>query len=667
LNKKIEVLKGKKDRNYLLAFEKDGLIKNGKLTNLGEELLKIWENKKFKDYYWQLELLKNLVNSIYFIPIEKKEEKEFKGFVYDLSTETKNFVANGIIVHNTTLLDKIRKTAIADKEYGRITQHIGATEVPAHVIKKNAGDLLKIFKVDLKIPGILFIDTPGHEAFSNLRKRGGSIADFAIVVVDVNELMKPQTKEAIEILKQTKTPFIIALNKIDTIQGWKSHERLFDSLNPEKQDPKALEYLETQLYKLVEQLYELGFESERFDRVEDFTRQVAIVPVSAKTGEGLPELLVLIIGLVQKYLGKRIEINENQPAKGVILEIKEVKGLGKTLDVIIYDGTLKKNDEILFLTKDGKVKKTKIRALLKIKPLQEIRDEKAKFQPVNEVVAASGVKISAPDLEDALPGSPLVSAKLENAEEFVKQEAKLNFELDKEGIIVKADTLGVLEALVNMLKNKEIPIKKADIGKVTLNDLREAEVNEKDEYKIIAAFNVEVPEEIIERKPEKVYIIKENIIYSLVDKVEEKIKEIKKEKEKELLQKLTPPGKFKILEGFVFRVSNPAIVGIEVLAGKIRPNIPIMRKDGKVVGTLKGIQKNKENVSLAEKGEQVAVAIDGVMIGRQLKEGDIIYTAVNEEEFRIYKKLKEYLTKDEIEVLKEIAEIKRKENPMWGV
>jgi translation initiation factor 5B len=567
----------------------------------------------------------------------------------------------------TTLLDKIRKTAIADKEYGKITQHIGATEVPAHVIKKNAGDLLKFFKVDLKIPGILFIDTPGHEAFSNLRKRGGSIADFAIVVVDVNELMKPQTKEAIEILRQAKTPFIIALNKIDTIQGWKSYDRLFDSLNPEKQDPRALEYLETQLYKLVEQLYELGFESERFDRVEDFTRQIAIVPISAKTGEGIPELLVLIIGLVQKYLGERIKIDENQPAKGVILEVKEVKGLGKTLDVIIYDGTLKKNDEILFLTKNGQIKKTKIRALLKIKPLHEIRDEKAKFQPVNEVTAASGVKISAPDLDDALPGSPVVSARLENAEDFIKQEVKLDFDFDKEGIIVKADTLGVLEALINMFKKEKVPVKKADIGKVTLNDVREAEVNPKDEYKIIAVFNVEVPEEVKLKKPEKVHIIEDKIIYSLIEKVKNKIEEIKKEKEKELLQKMTPPAKFKILEGYVFRQSNPAIVGIEVLAGKLRPNIPIMRKDGRVVGTLKGIQKNKENVSLAEKGEQVAAAIDGIMIGRQLKEGDVVYTAITEEEFRTYKKLKEYLTQDEIEVLKEIAEIKRKENPLWGV
>ena len=564
----------------------------------------------------------------------------------------------------TSLLDKIRKTAIAEKEAGRITQHIGATEVPSHVIKKNAGDLLNIFKVDLKIPGVLFIDTPGHEAFSNLRKRGGSIADFAILVIDVNELIKPQTKEAIEILKNSKTPFIIALNKIDLIPGWKSFGRLFESLNPEKQDYKALEYLEGQTYKLIDELYKLGFNAERFDRVEDFTRQLAIVPISAITGEGIPELLVLIIGLVQKYLGKRIEIDENLPAKGVILEVKEVKGLGKTLDVIIYDGTLKQNEEIMFLTKNGYVKKTKIRALLKLKPLSEIRDEKAKFQHVKEVVAASGVKIAAPDLEGAIAGSPVVSARLENAEEFLKQEIELDFEFDKEGIIVKADTLGVLEALINMFKNKGIPVKRADIGDVTRKDVVDVKSNSLEEHRIIAAFNVKVPEEV---KEEGVKIIRDSVIYSLIDKVEEEIQNIIKEKEKKILETLTPPGKFKILKGYVFRQSNPAIVGVEVLAGKIRSNSPIMRNDGKQIGRLKGIQKNKENVSLAKKGDQVAVSIEGVMIGRQLKEEDVVYTAINEEEFKQYKKLKRYLSKDEIEVLKEIAEIKRKENPMWGV
>ncbi len=564
----------------------------------------------------------------------------------------------------TTLLDKIRRTAIAEKEAGRITQHIGATEVPSYIIKKNAEDLLNFFKINLKIPGVLFIDTPGHEAFSNLRKRGGSIADFAILVVDVNELIKPQTKEAIEILKNSKTPFIIALNKIDLIPGWKNFGRLFDSLNPERQDYKALEYLENQTYKLIDELFQLGFNAERFDRVEDFTKQIAIVPISAVTGEGIPELIVLIIGLVQKYLGKKIEIDENQPAKGVILEVKEVKGLGKTIDVIIYDGTLKKDDEIIFLTKEGNIKKTKIRALLKLKPLSEIRDEKAKFQHVNEVVAASGVKIAAPDLEGVIAGSPVVSSKLQNAEEFLRQEVKLNFEFDKEGIIVKADTLGVLEALINMFKNKKIPIKSADIGDVTKKDVVNVKSNSLEEHRIIAAFNVKVPDEI---KEEGVKIIKDSVIYSLIDKVEQEIQNIIKEKEKKILETLTSPGKFKILKGYVFRQSNPAIVGIEVLAGKIKSNSPIMRKDGKQVGRLKGIQKNKENVSLAEKGEQVAVSIEGVMIGRQLKEEDIVYTAITEEEFKQYKKLKRYLTKDEIEVLKEIAEIMRKENPMWGV
>ena len=565
----------------------------------------------------------------------------------------------------TTLLDKIRKTAIAEKEYGKITQHIGATEVPSYVIKKNAQDLLDFFKINLKIPGILFIDTPGHEAFSNLRKRGGSIADFAILVVDVNELIKPQTKEAIEILKNTKTPFVVALNKIDLIPNWKTFNRLSDSLDYEKQDPRALEYLEGQTYKLVEELHKFGFNSERFDRVEDFTKQIAIIPISAITGEGIPELIVLIIGLVQKYLEKRIEIEENQPAKGIILEVKEVKGLGKTIDVIIYEGVLKQNEEIMFLTKDGQIKKTKIRALLKLKPLSEIRDEKAKFQNVKEVIAASGVKIAAPDLDEAIPGSPVISANLENPEEFLKREVSLDFEFSKEGIVVKADTLGVLEALINMFKNRNIPVKRGEIGKITRKDIIEAKSNSLDEYKIVAAFNVDLDENLKEEKG--VFIIKDKIIYSLIDKVEEKINEIIKEKERKLLDKITPPGKFVILKDYVFRQSNPAIVGIEVLKGKIRSNIPIMRKDGKLIGRIKGIQKNKENVSFAEKGEQVAVAIEGVMIGRQLDEEDEVYTYITEEEYKQYKKLIRYLTQDEKEVLKEIAEINRKQNPLWGV
>jgi len=126
----------------------------------------------------------------------------------------------------TTLLDKIRKTAIAAKEAGGITQAIGTTEIPTNVIKTLCGKLLERFKIKLIISGLLFIDTPGHEAFTTLRKRGGSIADLAILVIDINEGIMPQTIESLEILKVSRIPFIIALNKIDRIKGWTSAKEI---------------------------------------------------------------------------------------------------------------------------------------------------------------------------------------------------------------------------------------------------------------------------------------------------------------------------------------------------------------------------------------------------------------------------------------------------------
>ena len=305
----------------------------------------------------------------------------------------------------TTLLDRIRKTNVAGKEAGGITQHIGATEVPIEVVKEIAGPLLSLWKGEIKLPGLLFIDTPGHEAFTSLRARGGSLADLAILIIDVNEGFQPQTLESIEILKKYKTPFIVAANKIDRIKGWKVKENEAFLLNFKKQDQRAQQELETKLWEVIGKFYELGFQANRFDRVQDFTKELAIVPISAKYGIGVAELLVLIAGLSQKYLEQKLKIEVEGPARGTILEVREELGLGTTIDVIIYDGTLKKDDTIVVGGKDRAIV-TKIRALLKPKPLDEIRDPRFRFDHVEEVAAASGIKIAAPDLDGALAGSP---------------------------------------------------------------------------------------------------------------------------------------------------------------------------------------------------------------------------------------------------------------------
>ena len=569
----------------------------------------------------------------------------------------------------SSILDKIRGTAIVKSEAGAITQAIGASIIPIDTIRKICGPLLDKLKMNFSLPGLLFIDTPGHAAFTSLRKRGGNLADIAILVVDINEGFKPQTIEAIEILKSYKTPFIVAANKVDLVAGWKTKEgTLIQDIS--SQTYEVQQKLDTKLYELVAKFYELGFESERFDRLTDFTKQLAIIPCSAKTSEGLPELLSILSGLAQKFLEKNLEIDENKPGKGTVLEVKEDVGLGKTIDVIIYDGTIKKGDQIIIGTINDPVI-TKVKALFEPDPLAEMRDKKAKFSNVDFAVAATGVKISAPDLDNVVSGMPIKVVGKDDDVEKMKEEIKsevdeILIETEKDGIIIKADTLGGLEALTNLLKEKKIKIKKAAIGNISRHELFEAESSfEKDPLQsVILGFNVELGKEIAENP--KVKIITNNVIYRLIEDFEKWQKESAKNVDKLKLDALIRPVKIKLMPNHVFRQNNPAIVGTEILVGKIRTGMPLMKK-GKQITIIKSMKEDKDNVSSAVQGKQLAVAYDHITIGRQVFEGDILYSSIPEDHFRKLKELKDLLTKDEIEVLKEIAVIMREENPVWGV
>jgi len=573
----------------------------------------------------------------------------------------------------TTLLDKIRGTAVVKKEPGEMTQEVGASFVPTSVIEKLSEPLKKLFPIKLEIPGLLFIDTPGHELFSNLRKRGGSVADIAILVVDITEGFQKQTVESIEILKSRKVPFLVAANKIDKISGWKAQQTysFLESIKYQKQE--VLAYLDSLVYNLVGQLAEQGFNSERFDRIKDFTRTVAIVPVSAKTGEGIAELLALLAGLTQNYMKNKLRFAEG-PAKGVVLEVKELPGLGHTIDVIVYDGVLKKNDTIVLGGLNGVII-TKVRSILVPKPLQDIKLAKTDLMPIDEVYAAAGVKIYAPNLEDALAGSPIFVAENENQiEEYKKiiQEEISSlkyYNANIAGIIVKADSLGSLEAIVNALQQKKIPIRLADIGPITKRDITEAELTlqEAKEYGIIAAFRVK-PLPGIEI-PSKIKLIYDEIIYQLIDNIEKYINEVRESEKRRTLESLVLPAKIKILPGYVFRRSDPAIVGIEVVGGILKSKSPLIKKDGKRVGEVLQIQDNKKSIDKATKGMEVAISIKGnVMVGRQIDEGDILYTDVPKEDLEILvQKYKDIITDDMREVIKEIINIKRTTDPTYGL
>ncbi len=552
----------------------------------------------------------------------------------------------------TTILDNIRKSTVASGEAGGITQHIGATEIPLDIIKKICGCLVD--KSKIKIPGLLFIDTPGHEAFTTLRKRGGSIADLAVLVVDVNDGFKPQTEESLMFLKEFKTPFVIAANKIDTIMGWKNNNTKSFTESYNKQSDSVKRELDNKVYNILGSLSEKSINSERFDRVSDFKNTVAIVPVSGITGEGIGELLMTLIGLSQHFLKNKIEVKENN-GYGNVLEIKEVKGLGKTLDIILYDGKIEKGDFLVIGAEEPIV--TTVKALLKPREMGELRVEK-KFNYIDSVTAASGIKIAAPNIDCVIPGSPIRTCKKEHLEimkeELRKEVESVEIETEKEGVMIKADTLGSLEGLIKVLKDKEIPIRKAKIGCVNKCDTMEMNSLRDTINRVIFAFNVSVLPEA--KDCENVKIFESPIIYKLIENYEDWKEEKKNEKERKKLSSVTRPGKIKILPGYIFRASNPAIVGVDVVGGVIKPGYSLV-KEGKIVGSIKQIQKEGCNVSEAKYGDKLAVSIEGPTVGRQIKEGDELYNAMSRENMKKLEEMKNLLSKTELDVLEEVKDM----------
>jgi len=574
----------------------------------------------------------------------------------------------------TLLLDKIRKTTVQAREAGGITQHIGASFFPVDTLKQLVGPLLSMVKSEIEIPGLLVIDTPGHEAFTNLRKRGGSAADIAILVIDILRSFEAQTYECIEILKARKTPFLVAANKIDRVPGWKSYSDTPFLRAYQAQDPYVRQDLDTKLYDIIGVFSRLGFKTDRFDRIKDFTKTVAIVPTSAKTGEGITDLLMVLIGLTQQHLKKRLQTTEG-PAKGTVLEVKEEPGLGLTLNTIIYDGTLQKDDMIVVGGKEKPIV-TRIRAILVPKPLDEIRDPRDKFSSVDSVSAAAGVKIVAPDLEGALAGAPLYGvSEGEKPEKYVRlvseEIEKIRIVTDVEGIVLKADTLGSLEAIAENLKGNSVPIRLADVGDISKRDVTEASVVKEHEplYGVILAFNVKIlPDAEEDASIKDVQIFREKIIYHLIDNYLSWLKTQREAKFEQEFDNLVKPAKIRILEGYVFRRAKPAIVGVEILAGNIKPKSVLVRaEDGEEIGEIQQIQEKGKALPEAGKGMQVAISMDKPIVGRHIFEKDTLYVKVPEPHAKVLlTTFMDRLTTEEQEALNEYTNLKRKKTPFWA-
>tara|TARA_B100001559_G_C16481562_1_gene614015 strand:- start:109 stop:2019 length:1911 start_codon:yes stop_codon:yes gene_type:complete len=605
----------------------------------------------------------------------------------------------------TSVLDLVRsigserQASVMDREAGGITQHIGATEVPADVLNDTCAAMLG--GKNFKSPGLLFIDTPGHHSFVSLRNRGGSVADIAILVIDIMEGLQPQTIESLNTLKETKTPFVIAANKVDRIHGWTCERgrSFMQSLKDQREDVVSL--FEDRYWKILGQFSEHGFNIERYDKIRDFTQNVAVVPMSAKEGEGLQDLLAVSVGLAERFLEDRLT-DTIGPAEGTVLEMRDEIGMGKTIDVILYRGSLKVGDNIMLASNDGPFS-THIKGLKRPKGMSEMRDAGKRWVNFPDVQAACGVKIVAPKLEQAIAGTTLYLAnteeQIENSKKAIQEEWRTIYDKmpimcsvcekvsprvefieecqkgtckgaieEKNGVVIKADTVGGLEALAFELFKLKIPVRQASVGPVNKKDILMAKSIQDPLNRAILGFSTKPNNEVADElkgDDSEIKFFSGSIIYHILDSFEEWREQTKADIEAEQRESLVYPGRLLYLKDHTFRAKGPAIVGMRVVGGRVHIGQRLMKLDGTSVGQVKSLRtRDSDDVKEARQGDEVAVAIQGPTVGRHIEELDEFYVDVPEKHAKRLKKIE--LTPVEQEILDELIRLHRKDNHFWG-
>lgn len=606
----------------------------------------------------------------------------------------------------TSVLDMVRsigserQASVMDREAGGITQHIGATEVPADVLNETCSAMLG--GKEFKSPGLLFIDTPGHHSFASLRNRGGSVSDIAVLVVDIMEGLQPQTIESIQVLKETRTPFVIAGNKVDRLHGWRSERgrSFMESFHKQREDVRSL--FEDRYWKLMGQFSEHGFNLERYDQIKDFRQSVALVPMSAKDGEGLQDLLAVTVGLAERFLEDRLT-DTLGAAQGTVLEMRDEIGMGKTIDVILYRGTLKVGDSIMLAGQDGPFK-THIKGLKRPQGMSEMRDAGKRWVNFDTIEAACGVKIVAPNLEATIAGTTLHLANTKDeqaaAESALREEWREVFETmpvmcstcseimarreffthrqkkacrgaeeERSGVVIKADTVGGLEALAFELHQRSVPVRQATVGPVNKKDILMAQSASDPLQKVILGFSTKANTSDVAKSLESddsdVKFIAGPIIYHIMDAFEAWVEERTKALEEASRETLVYPGRVLYLKDHTFRAKGPAIVGMRVLGGRVHVGQRLMKLDGTSVGQIKSLRtRASEDVMEAMQGEEIAVAVQGPTVGRHIEELDEFYVDVPEGHVKRLRKSD--LSSVEEEILDEIVALHRKDNHFWG-
>lgn len=547
----------------------------------------------------------------------------------------------------TKLLDYIRRTNVQDKEVGGITQQIGASYFPIENIRNKTKSIGGKLDVDYNIPGILMIDTPGHESFSNLRHRGSSLCDIAILVVDVVHGLEKQTIESIKILVDKKIPFVVALNKIDRIYDWQPQKdaSIHDTIKCQKKH--AISELESRVIGIKNELAVQGLNAQLYTKNKQLKKVYSLVPVSAITGEGIPDLLALMVFLTQKWMTKKLTISNELECS--VMEVKTEEGLGTTLDVILSDGILYEGDKIAVASLNGPVVTT-IRSLLTPHPMKEMR-VKNEYQNHKQIKASMGVKLVANDLENVVAGSSIIRIDKNDSNEIIENkknhvmadvEQVLNSMIFKDtGVYVKASTLGSLEAFMTLLKEEKIPLSGAGIGPVYKKDVMKASralVTDKKEYSVILVFNMKVSNDMEQiAKKEGVRIFTGEIVYNIVDaykKYLEEIKEVKKESNKDTA--IFPCVLQMLGKKFVFNKKNPFVFGVSVNAGKLRLGTPlIVPKTNVVLGRVTSIEKEHKKLDVAELGSEVCIKVEtedtSITMDRHFENDSELYSNISRE------------------------------------
>ncbi|KAJ0805351.1 putative protein-synthesizing GTPase [Helianthus annuus] len=527
----------------------------------------------------------------------------------------------------TKLLDCIRRTNVQEGEAGGITQQIGATYIPADNIRERTKELKADAK--LNVPGLLVIDTPGHESFKNLRSRGSGLCDIAILVVDIMHGLEPQTIESLNLLRMRNTEFIVALNKVDRLYGWKvcRNAPIGKAMKLQSRDVQ-LEF-EHRLTQIITQFKEQGINTELYSKNKERGETYSIVPTSAISGEGIPEMLLLLVQWAQKTMVEKLTYSNE--IQCTVLEVKVIEGLGTTIDVVLVNGVLHEGDEIVVCGFQGPIHTT-IRSLLTPHPMKELR-VKGAYIHHKEIKAAQGIKITGQNLEHAVAGTALYVVGPDDDVEEIKESVmddmrNVMSRIDKsgEGVYVQASTLGSLEALLEFLKTPvvNIPVSGIGIGPVHKKDVMKASVmlEKKKEYATILAFDVKVTPEARELADDigvKIFIA--DIIYHLFDQFKAYIDNLKEEKKREAAEDAVFPCVLQIMPNCVFNKKDPIILGVDVIEGILKIGTPICipQRDFIDIGRISSIENNHKPVDYAKKGQKVAIKITGSNAEEQQK------------------------------------------------